>query len=245
MFAEEEAHLLVAEAATSLELAILVDRRVAGLPLEHVLGWAEFGGMRVLVEPEVFVPRRRTELLASEAVALARAVAPRHGRPPVVVELCCGSGAVSAVLLAELDPIELYAADLDPIAVRCARRNLGERARVLWSDLYAELPAPLRRRVDVLVANAPYVPTAELALMPPEARLHEPTRALNGGADGLDVLREVISGAPPWLAADGALLVETGAAQGAAVAAVMASAGLRPRTVRSPEPSATVVIGSS
>ncbi len=145
MFAEEEAHLLVAEAATPLELATLVDRRVAGLPLEHVLGWAEFGGLRVLVEPEVFVPRRRTELLASEAVALARAVASRHGRPPVVVELCCGSGAVSAVLLAELDPIELYAADLDPTAVRCARRNLGERARVLRSDLYAKLPAPLRR----------------------------------------------------------------------------------------------------
>jgi release factor glutamine methyltransferase len=242
VFAEDEARLLIGQARDPGELAAMVGSRLDGVPLEQVLGWAEFGGLRVAVQPGVFVPRRRTELLAGQAVAAARAVAAR-GRPPVVVELCCGSGAVSAVLLAALDRVELYASDLDPVAVRCARGNLEDRAHVAAGDLYEALPATLAGRVDVLLANAPYVPVAELALMPPEARLHEPSLALTGGSDGLDVLRRVISSAPTWLAPGGALLVETGATQAPEIADLMAGAGLRPRTARSPDRSATVVIG--
>jgi len=120
----------------------MVDRRAAGVPLEHVLGWAEFCGLRIAVDPGVFVPRRRTEFLARQAAALAR---PRA----VVVDLCCGSGAVGAALAAALDRVELYAVDIDPAAVRCARRNLaGAGGQVYEGDLYQPLPATLRGRVD-------------------------------------------------------------------------------------------------
>jgi release factor glutamine methyltransferase len=242
VFAEDEARLLIGQASDPGELAAMLERRVGGVPLEQVLGWAEFGGLRIAVQPGVFVPRRRTELLAEQAVAAAHVVASRD-RPPVVVELCCGSGAVSAVLLAALAEVELYASDLDPVAVRCARGNLGERVHVVAGDLYDALPPTLAGRVDVLLANAPYVPLAELALMPPEARLHEPPSALTGGCDGLDVLRGVISGAPAWLAPGGTLMVETGATQAGEIAGLMEGTGLRPRTARSAERSATVVIG--
>jgi len=200
VYAEEEAELLLAAASGGPDLDALVAQRVGGLPLEHVLGWAEFCGRRVAVDPGVFVPRRRTEFLVREAVALARGMA---GAPTglVVLELCCGSGTVSAVLAAALGPVELYAVDVDPAAVRCARRNLAAAGGTVYEgDLYAPLPAALRGRVDVLVANAPYVPTAEIAFMPPEARLHERPVALDGGADGLEVGRRVVAGAPRWLA---------------------------------------------
>jgi release factor glutamine methyltransferase len=237
VFAEDEARLLLAAAATPAELAALVARRVGGEPLEQVLGWAEFGGLRIAVEPGVFVPRRRTELLVREAVAAAAA-----GRP-VVVDLCCGTGAVGVAVARALGDAELHAADLDPAAVRCARRNLAPLGGAVHrGDLYAALPAGLRGRVDLLLANAPYVPTAAVALMPPEARDHEPRRALDGGADGLDVQRRVIAGAPAWLAPDGVLLVETSAGQAAGTADAMAAAGLAARTVRDADLDATVVV---
>jgi release factor glutamine methyltransferase len=215
----------------------MVDRRASGLPLEHVLGWAEFCGLRLAVDPGVFVPRRRTEFLARQAIAQARGTA-------VVVELCCGVGAVSAVLAAALDLAEVHAADIDPAAVRCARRNLAAAGgQVYEGDLYAPLPAALRGRVDVLVANAPYVPTAEIRLQPPEARLHEPRVALDGGTDGLDVLRRVIAGAPSWLAPAGGVLVEASERQAPELAAAVTRAGLIPRVASCDELGATVVTG--
>ena len=161
VFAEDEARLLISAARTPADLAAMVDRRVAGLPLEHVLGWAEFCGLRIAVDPGVFVPRRRTEFL----------VRPPGRRPrratTVVVDLCCGSGAVGAALVAALDRVELYAVDIDPAAVRCARRNVAAAGgQVYEGDLYEPLPATLRGRVDVLVANAPYVPTEAIGLLP-------------------------------------------------------------------------------
>jgi release factor glutamine methyltransferase len=240
VFAEDEARLLVEAAATTPEdLADLVERRAAGLPLEHVLGWADFCGRRVAVEPGVFVPRRRTELLVRQAAGLARPGA-------VVVDLCCGSGAVGAAVAAKVGPIELHASDVDPVAVRCARRNLREAGgHVHEGDLDASLPPALRGRVDVLVANVPYVPTAELALLPAEARLHEPRVALDGGEDGLDVLRRVVALAPRWLAPGGHLLSEVSEAQAQQAAAIMAAGGLVPRTVTDPDLEATVVIGAN
>ncbi|MDQ3989639.1 MAG: putative protein N(5)-glutamine methyltransferase [Actinomycetota bacterium] len=238
VFAEDEARLLVSAARTPADLAAMVDRRVAGLPLEHVLGWAEFCGLRIAVDPGVFVPRRRTEFLVGRATALAR---PRA----VVVDLCCGSGAVGAALVAALDRVELYAVDLDPAAVRCARRNLAAAGgQVYEGDLYEPLPAALRGRIDVLVANAPYVPTEAVGLMPPEARMYEPRGALDGGADGLDVLRRVIATAPRWLAPGGHLLVETSQRQAPQAVDTVARNGLIPRVARSDERNATVVIGS-
>ncbi|GIH24223.1 N5-glutamine S-adenosyl-L-methionine-dependent methyltransferase [Acrocarpospora phusangensis] len=235
VFAEDEAELLVSTAATPGDLAGMVDRRVAGLPLEHVLGWAEFCGLRISVDPGVFVPRRRTEFLVAQALSLAADRA-------VVVDLCCGSGAVGAALAAALTRAELHAVDIHPAAVRCARRNLD--APVYQGDLYQPLPPDLRGRVDLLVASAPYVPTGAIGLLPAEARVHEPMVALDGGADGLDVVRRVTAEAARWLAPGGHLLVETSARQAAGTAEAMAAHGMTPRVTSSDDLDATVVIGA-
>ena len=229
----------------------MVGRRAAGEPLEHILGWAEFCGLRIAVEPGVFVPRRRTEFLVHQAVQLAAPGA-------VIVDLCCGTGAIGAALAAAVPAAKVHAADIDPAAVRCARRNLSaqclpERARrasrraaaqVHHGDLYAALPSGLRGRVGIVVANVPYVPSGEIALLPAEARAHEPTCALDGGGDGLNVLRRVAAGAPQWLAPGGHLLIETSARQAPAAAEAFTACGLAASVAASAELGATVVIGT-
>ena len=229
VFAEEEAALLL---ESDGDLEELVTRRCAGEPLEHLLGWAEFAGLRVAVAPGVFVPRKRTELMARETVAL---------RPRLLVELCCGAAAVTAAVEAALPEVRTWVADIDRAAVDVARRNV--RGRVLISDLDAALPAELRGRVDVIACNAPYVPTDEVAHLPPEARQHEPRRALDGGSDGLDVIRRAAARAGLWLRPGGSLIVETSTAQAPAAAAAFSAAGLRPRIVS--DRTATVVLGLS
>ncbi|GAU64696.1 putative methyltransferase [Streptomyces sp. NBRC 110611] len=292
VFAEDEAELLLSTAQTPGQLAAMVKRRVAGLPLEHVLGWAEFHGLRIAVDPGVFVPRRRTEFLLGEAVALGLRARNRHlpcscrsdrssrvhpdhpdhpdrpshpghpGQPLIAVDLCCGSGAVGTALATELatelatglatapaadgpERVELYAADIDPAAARCARRNLtAVGGQVYEGDLFGALPTGLRGRIDILVANVPYVPTQEVGLLPAEAREYEPLVALDGGADGLDVLRRVTAAAPQWLAPGGHLLVETSERQAPQAVEAFARNGLLPRVATCDELYATVVIGT-
>lgn len=229
--------MLMSAARTSEDLDAMAHRRAAGLPLEHVLGWAEFCGVRIAVDPGVFVPRRRTEFLVHLAAGFVRSGA-------VVVDLCCGSGAVGAALVAAAgDALELHAVDVDPAAVRCARRNVAAGGQVYEGDLYEPLPVALRGRVDVLVANAPYVPTDAIGLMPPEARVHEPRVALDGGADGLDVQRRVTAAATSWLAPGGHLLIETSERQAPPLAESFARNGMTTHVARSEELDATVVIG--
>jgi release factor glutamine methyltransferase len=251
VFAEDEARMLISAAGSAGELEAMVDRRAAGLPLEQVLGWAEFCGLRIAVEPGVFVPRRRTEFLVGQAVSIrgddppgppARGGCPPPRTPPtIIVDLCCGAGAIAAALAAAVDRAEVHAVDIDPAAVRCARRNVP--GSVYQGDLYQPLPGRLRGRVAILVANVPYVPSGQVSLLPAEARAHEPLVALDGGADGLDVLRRVAAGAPAWLAPGGYLLIETSERQAAQAAAAFAGSGLNPRVASSAELGATVVIG--
>jgi release factor glutamine methyltransferase len=236
VFAEDEAALLLADGADPAALEAMVAHRIAGEPLEHVLGWAGFRGRRVAVAPGVFVPRQRSGLLVDHAVAAAH-------RGAVVVDLCCGSGALGAAVATEVGDVELHAADVDPVAVACARRTLPPGAHAYLGDLDAALPDGLRGRVDVLLASPPYVPTAGIASMPPEARDHEPRVALDGGDDGLGVLRRIAALAPGWLAPGGTVLLECAAHQGDAARDAVAASGLTAVVAHDDEADATVVVG--
>jgi release factor glutamine methyltransferase len=238
VYAEDEARLLEDAAQSPAELEAMVAQRVEGRPLEQILGWAEFAGLRVAVAPGVFVPRRRTRLLVRAALGLIRPGS-------VVVDLCCGSGAVAAALAAQGPAIELYAADLAPAAVACARVNLTSRGgRVFQGDLFDPLPAEIRGRVDVVVANAPYVPTDEIALMPPEARVHEPRAALDGGGDGVDLHRRIAAESRGWLAPTGHLLIETSQRQASTTENALRVNGFSARVVVDDDLSATVVVAT-
>jgi release factor glutamine methyltransferase len=233
VFAEDEARLILGEATSPAEVMAWAARRMAGEPLEQIVGWAEFAGLRIAVDTGVFVPRRRSELVV--AVAL---------REPaeVVVDLCCGSAALGAALAARWPGAEVHAADSDPAAVVSARHNLP-RERVYEGDLYAALPADLRGRVDLLVVNAPYVPTEAIATMPREARDHEHRVALDGGTDGLDVQRRVAADACIWLRPGGRLVLETGRDQAERTAALLGAAGLSTSVETDDEIGATAVLG--
>lgn len=235
VFAESEAALLI-DGFTGSDLDDAVARRVDGTPLEQILGWAEFCGLRIFVEPGVFVPRRRTELLVHRAAVSS---------PRIVVDMCCGSGAVATALAHRLTGVQVHASDIDPVAVRCARRNVEPvGGRVYEGDLYAALPGDLRGTVDVIVANAPYVPTDAIGSMPSEARDHEPAVALDGGVDGLDLHRRIASNAPGWLAPGGTLLIETSRRQSEDTAGIFAAHGFDTEVVRSDDLDGTVVVGS-
>ena len=240
VFAEDEAVLLIGEARDAAQLEAMVARRVDGEPLEQIVGWAEFDGLRFVVEPGVFVPRHRTELLVEQA-------AERGRRGGVVLDLCCGIGALGVAVRARLGDAELHATDVDPAEVRCAVLNVARfdvdiPGRVTEGDLFDPLPSALRGRVGLLLANAPYVPSGEISLLPSEARAYEHSVALDGGGDGLDLHRRVIRAAPGWLAPGGHLLIETGAAQAAVAVSLVESAGLEAQVVEDDD--ATVVIGT-
>jgi len=238
VWAEDEAALLREAASSRAELETLTARRVAGEPLELVVGWAELCGVRVAVEPHVFVPRRRSELLARAAVDAARP-------GDVVVDLCCGSGALGAVVAAQVPGVDVWAVDVEPAAVACAERNLaGVGGHALLGDLDAPLPGRLAGTVAVIVCNAPYVPSDEVAFLPAEARLFEPRVTLDGGADGLDVQRRAAAVAPRWLAPGGTLLIETSERQAPATVAAFGRAGLGAvRVLEDDDLGATVVSG--
>jgi release factor glutamine methyltransferase len=208
VFAEDEARLILDAAhGRPAELERLVVRRCAGEPLELVVGYAEFAGVRIAVRPGVFVPRQRSE-------RLVRAVAHHLGRPqhpePAVVDLGCGSGALLVALLGQVKTrLRSYAIDPSPVAAECARENLqGTGAYVIEGPGLAALPDSLRGRVDVIMANLPYVPTSSIALLPREARLYEPLSTLDGGLDGLVPLESALAQAPTWLGPTGHYLGE-------------------------------------
>ena len=240
VFAEDEARLLMKSGGS---LAEKTAKRVAAVPLEQVLGWAEFAGLRVAVRPGVFVPRRRTELLVRLAVAaLADCGLVPDGLVPggLVLDLCCGTGAVGRAVAARVPGVELHAADLDPVAVACARDNLAGVGVVHEGDLFDAVPGSLRGRINVLTVNAPYVPSGAVPLMPPEARDHEAWLALDGGPDGLDVHRRVAAEVAAWLAPDGVVVIETGIDQADRTAALLP---LSTRVVHDDDLDATAVVG--
>ncbi|WP_246606068.1 putative protein N(5)-glutamine methyltransferase [Paractinoplanes toevensis] len=234
VFAEDEAAVLAASAADGIELAELVDRRALGEPLEQVVGYADFCDVRVRLRPGVFVPRVRSELLVRVAAEMARP-------GDVVVDLCCGSGALGLAVRHRQPAIELYAADVDPVAVACALDNLD--TGVYQGDLFDALPSTLRGRIAVLLANVPYVATRHIPLLPAEARDHEPHTALDGGDDGLDVFRAVVAGARDWLAPGGIMLSEIIEAQAEAAGTAVRAAGLEADLRSDEDLEASIILG--
>ncbi|HEX9124173.1 MAG TPA: HemK family protein methyltransferase [Actinomycetota bacterium] len=194
----------------------LIARRLRGEPLAWITGSVRFCGVRVRVDPGVFVPRPHTQALARRAAALLPAVG-------IAVDLCTGSGAVAAVLGSAHPRAAVVATDVDPVAVACARRN-GVRALV--GDLDEPLPPSLRGRVDVMTAVVPYVPAEELHLLPRDVLANEPRHALDGGPRGTTMLVRAAEAVARWLRPGGSVLLELGGDQAGEVAAALADVGL-------------------
>ena len=226
VFAEQEAAQLRARFPDGSARENAVRRREQGTPLEHVLGYAVFAGIRVAVDPGVFIPRRRAEPLVELCVSAARPLPSAR-----VVDLGCGSGAIAAAVSARLPQGVVLAVDDDPVAVACARRNAVEHGfEVYAGDWFDGLPVTYQGRVDVAVAYLPHVPLAFLGGLASDYRAAEPLATVYGGADGLDPLRTVLTRAPRWLGADGVVVTMSAPAQEGDVRAVAAERGWRVRT---------------
>ncbi len=218
-----------ATAAGRARLADLVERRLAGEPLQYVLGHWSFRGLDLLVDPRVLIPRPETEVVAEVAIAEAR----RSGRAPcAVADLGTGSGALALALVAELPEAEVWATDRSAAALDVARANLAAvgpaaASRVHFAEgmWYEALPAGLRGRLRVIVSNPPYVTEVELAGLPAEVRDHEPAAALVAGPTGRESLEELVTGGPDWLEPGGALILELAPDQAAPMRAVAEVAG--------------------
>lgn len=220
---------LAAEAARRYGAAVC--RRAAREPLQQILGWEAFRGIRLRVTPEVLVPRPETEILVD--VALALVGNPPRPRSLRVVDVGTGSGAIACAIAAER-AARVLAIDRSPAAAAVARDNvraLALESRV--SVVVGDLLDPVAVRADLIVSNPPYLTTAMLRALPPEVARHEPRGAVDGGADGLDVIRPLVAAAPARLAPGGAIALETaGGPQAARVAGLLREAGFVEVVVR-------------
>src|SRR5213594_102233 len=209
-----------------------VSRRARREPLQRILGWEEFRGLRVLLTDAVLVPRPETEVLVEWALALMPA---RGARRLLAVDLGTGSGCIACALAAERPDLDVVAIDVSPAAAAVARENantlgLAARIRVVATDL---LDGVRDLGADLIVSNPPYLPTGLVPELPPEVRTHEPVVALDGGADGLALIRRIAASARRALRASGVLVVETaGGAQATAAAALLRTADFAQVAVR-------------
>jgi release factor glutamine methyltransferase len=202
-----------------------VSRRARREPLQRILGWEEFRGVRVRLTDSVLVPRPETEALVEWALALL----PAPGRRRLLaIDVGTGSGCIACALATERADLDVVAIDVSPAAAAVARENaraldLVGRIRVVAADLFAGLRDI---RADLIVSNPPYLPSALMPELPPEVRIHEPRLALDGGSDGLAVIRRIATVARRYLRPSGALVVETaGGDQAPAAAALLRGAG--------------------
>jgi release factor glutamine methyltransferase len=223
VFAEDEAAILLEAATDDAELDALVTRRISGEPIEPLVGWVRFGRLRLEVGPGVFIPRRRSLVLARAAVRIARTQA-----DPVVLEPFCGVAPIAASVAAAVPAAEIHVSDVDPVPLRFARRNLPAEANVHRGAGLSALPAALRGRVSLVASVPPYVPDGERRFLPREALEHEPPGALFAGADGLDHVRALVADLAGCLRPDGRVLIELHRAQWSAAAEHARGCGWRP-----------------
>ena len=214
------------------ELEALVRRRLGREPLQLLLGRWPFRTVELELAAGVFVPRPETEVVAGIAIEQARG----RGPAPVVAEPCTGTGAIACSLLAEVPGCQVYATDRDPAAVDLARRNLAAvmaasptagRGHVLRGDLLAPLPTRLQGRLDLLVANPPYLPNGDRPALEPEVAEHDPPAALFGGPDGHEVVDRLLASAVGWLRPGGVVVIEIDDRRGPAACEVARAVGLR------------------
>lgn len=213
---EEAAELSAAAGGDDEILAAFVERRSTGEPLAWITGTTVFCGSPVAVEPGVFVPRWQSEPLAERAAQLL----PPGGR---AIDLGTGSGAVACVLIERCPTATVLGTERDPVAARCARRN---GVVVAQGDLFDGVPESWKGTVDVIVGVLPYVPTGEMQYLPHDVCVFEPRTALDGGQDGLVVVRRAVIESRQWLRARGHLLLELGGDQPDALVPILEEAGL-------------------
>lgn len=214
---EDAEQLVTAAGGDSALLDEWTTRRLAGEPIEWLVGYVTFLGSRVGMEPGVYVPRPQTEALAQRAIGLL----PQNG---TAVDLCTGSGAIAVALRAARPTARILATDLDPVACRCARANGVE---VYQGHLADPLPAEVTGAVDVVTGVVPYVPTEEIPFLPRDVRAHEPVLALDGGTGGTRLLVEAVYAAARLLRPGGHLVVELGGAQDTRLRSQLTAAGFR------------------
>jgi release factor glutamine methyltransferase len=212
---EEAEELLQCAKGDAMLLESLLERRLRGEPLAWIIGFTVFCGLNVRVDHGVYVPRWQSEPLARRAVARL----PPRG---VAIDLCTGAGAVAMALRAERPHARVVASEVDERAAACAESNGVD---VYRGDLFAPLPRDLEGRVDVIVGVAPYVPTATLSLLPRDTFMFETTLAYDGGVDGADVLRRIVTESPRFLRRGGALLLELGGDEADALEGQMTQRG--------------------
>ncbi|MBI2081400.1 MAG: peptide chain release factor N(5)-glutamine methyltransferase [candidate division NC10 bacterium] len=211
--------------AATARFAALLDRRAAREPVAYLTGIREFWSLPLKVTPAVLIPRPDTEILVEAVLGL---LADRARTPATVADVGTGCGAIAIALAVALPGAHLYAVDVSPEALSLAAENahrfqVEKRITFLQGDGTAPFFATgLAGALDVLAANPPYIPTAELAALPPEVARFEPRLALDGGADGLTFHRHLAAGAPRLLRPGGFLAVEVGAGQAGAVRALLA-----------------------
>ena len=186
----------------------IVEEKLSGKPLAHIIGEAEFMGRLFSVGPTVLIPRPETEELVEETIKNLPLK-----RPSRILDLCSGSGCIAISLAFTFPSAEIIGADISPEALQVARKNaenmnLGKKVNFIQSDVFENISGEF----DFIISNPPYIPTDVIATLSPEVR-NEPRLALDGGPDGLDVIRKIISSAPAYLKPGGLLALEIGCAQ--------------------------------
>jgi release factor glutamine methyltransferase len=212
-------------------IAALARRRLAHEPVARIIGTKEFWGLPLRLDAETLVPRPETETVVEAALAAVERGGPRP-RPVRIADLGTGSGAILLALLSELPNAFGVGTDSSRGALTMARGNACRLGLTRAAYVACDMAEALRGPFDIVVSNPPYIASRDIAALPPEVRLFDPPRALDGGADGLDFYRAIAAVAPVLLAPGGALVVELGSGQAEAVTALFAAAGLAPSAPR-------------